>query len=121
VPALSPDGSLLAFQVQGAGNPLPDRRIYLRAMGELEAKPLPGSDNAMDPAFSPDGRWLAFLTSSALTKSAQLGNVRQLRKILIAGGAPQTLVERVTPGSAPLSWGEDNRIYFNSVDSPAPN
>jgi serine/threonine protein kinase/Tol biopolymer transport system component len=116
VPALSPDGSMLAFQVQGAGNPLPDRRIYLRAMDELEAEPVAGTDNAMDPAFSPDGRWLAFLTSSALTKSAQLGDVRQLMKIPVAGGAPQTLVAHVTPGSAQLSWGEDNRIYFTSVD-----
>ena len=116
VPAVSPDGSVLAFQVQGAGSPLPNRRIYRRAMNELDATPVAGTDNAMDPAFSPDGRWLAFLTSSALTTSAQLGNVRQLRKIPIAGGAPQTLVEQVTPGSAQLSWGEDNRIYFISVD-----
>ena len=118
VPALSPDGSQLAFQRQGPnpGVGLPSRQIYIRKMDELEARPLAGTDDAMDPTFSPDGNWLAFLTSSSQMRSPQLSNLRQLRKIPVAGGAAQTLVESITPGPTELKWSDDGWIYFTSAD-----
>jgi len=118
LPVLSRDGSQFAFQRQGpspdAG--LPSRVIYIRRMEELEAHALPASDNAMDPTFSPDGKWLAYLTSSSATRTPQVSNVRQLKKISVAGGLPQTLLEGIPPGPTERTWNDDDWIYFTSID-----
>jgi serine/threonine protein kinase len=118
LPALSRDGSQLAFQRQAPnpGGSLPSRSIYIRRMEELVPRPLAGTDDAMDPAFSPDGQWLAFLTSSSQTRSPQLSDLRQLKKVPVAGGQAQTLVEGVAPGATELTWTEDGWIYFTSLD-----
>ena len=118
LPALSRDGAQLAFQRQGPnpGTGLPSRVIYLRKMHELDARPVAGTDDAMDPTFSPDGNWLAFLTSSSQMRSPQLSNVRQLKKIPVAGGAAQTLADGITPGPTELTWSDDGWIYFTSAD-----
>jgi serine/threonine-protein kinase len=118
LPALSRDGAQLAFQRQGPnpGTGLPRREIYIRKMEELDARPLTGTDDAMDPTFSPDGNWLAFLTSSSQMRSPQLSNLRQLKKIPVAGGAAQTLADGITPGPTELKWSDDGWIYFTSAD-----
>ena len=118
LPALSRDGSQFAFQRQ-APNPdsgLPSRLIYIRRMEERDARPLAGTDDAMDATFSPDGQWLAFLTSSSQTRKPQLNDLRQLKKVPVAGGPAQTLVEGVAPGPTELTWNEDGWIYFTSLD-----
>jgi serine/threonine-protein kinase len=119
VPALSPDGTRLAYQRQAAqpGAPTPSRRIYIRTIDELEARPLAGTDDAMDPAFSPDGNWLAFLTSSSQTRSPLLSNLRQLKKVPVTGGEAQTLAEGITPGWTELEWNQAGWIYFTNADS----
>ncbi len=48
--AISPDGSRIAF-VSGTGTGL----IYVRAMDQLEAKPIAGTEGASFLSFSPDG------------------------------------------------------------------
>jgi acyl dehydratase len=50
--AISPDGTRLAYV---AGN-----RLFIRAVSEFEARPVPGTEGALQPAFSPDGESLAF-------------------------------------------------------------
>ena len=118
LPALSRDGSQLAFQRQAPnpGGSLPSRLIYIRKMEELVTRPLAGTDDAMDPTFSPDGQWLAFLTSSSQTRNPQLSDLRQLKKVPVAGGQAQTLVEGVAPGPTELTWNDDGWIYFTSLD-----
>ena len=54
--ALSPDGESMAFTATKGGQ----RRLYLRAMNRLEAIPIPGTENADSPFFSPDGQWVGF-------------------------------------------------------------
>ena len=119
VPALSRDGRQLAYQRQGP-DPVtgaPRRVIYIRKIDELEARPLAGTDDAMEPTFSPDAQWVAFLTSSSQLRTAQLSNLRQLKKVPVAGGEAQTLAQGITPGHTELEWGDDGWIYFTSVDA----
>ena len=116
MPALSRDGRQLAYQRQ-VPDPVsgsPSRVIYIRKIDELEARPLAGTDDAMDPTFSPDGNWVAFLTSSSQMRSPLLSNLRQLKKVPVAGGEAQTLAQGITPGHTELEWGDDEWIYFTA-------
>ena len=62
--ALSPDGKLLAYVGYKAGR----RSLHVRALAELRARELPGTDGASQPFFSPDGRWVGFVDRSHLKK-----------------------------------------------------
>ncbi len=71
--AHSPDGrTLVMWRVSANGVP----QLFVRRMDQLEMTPIAGSTNAVDPAFSPDGRWIAFMVD------------RQLFKVAVAGGDP---------------------------------
>jgi len=76
-PAPSPDGRMLAYTVRGQ-----DRvtRIYVRSLDSIESRILPGTEGAIHPFWSPDGRSLAFAT----------GN---LRRIDLAGGPARSLAD----------------------------
>jgi len=77
--ALSPDGTHLAYvATQGT-----TQQLYLRAMDNVEAKPMPDTEGAINPFFSPDGQWLGFFAGG------------KLKKVSVSGGAA------VTVGDAP--------------------
>lgn len=61
---LSPDGRRFVY-VAGA----PDSaRLFLREMNRFDAVPLPGTERAHGPFFSPDGAWVAFFADGKLKK-----------------------------------------------------
>src|SRR5208337_1601384 len=60
--ALSPDGTHLAYVATQGGT----QQIYLRAMDSLEAKPILGTEEAIEPFFSPDGQWIGFFAGGKL-------------------------------------------------------
>jgi serine/threonine-protein kinase len=64
--AFSPDGTMLAYVAIGEGVP----RLYLRRRDQAEARAVPGSEGASNPVFSPDGRWIAFVSDNQLRKSS---------------------------------------------------
>ena len=92
--AVSPDGSRLAFSNTALS------QIFVRAMDDPIAKPVPGTDDGKMPTFSPDGQSLAFLVGSTPPF--------QLKKIPVAGGAALTLAE--VEGAVPMTWGDDGNI-----------
>jgi eukaryotic-like serine/threonine-protein kinase len=96
---VSRDGSRLAF-APGQGRP-----IYVRIMDQFEAKPLPGTEDALPPAFSPDGLWLAYRTGRGAA---------QLRKIPVSGGEALTLTDGIDGGIVMVNWGIDDHIYFTN-------
>ncbi len=91
--ALAPDGSRLVYLAQGENGP----QLYVRGIDELEARPIPGTEGASQPFFSPDGQWLGF------------GANGQLRKVASAGG-PSLVISEWSGNGA--SWGPDDVIVF---------
>ncbi len=62
-PVLSPDGASLAFAAAGADGKI---ALWVRPMNLLEPRKLPGTDGAIFPFWSPDGRSVAFFADSKL-------------------------------------------------------
>jgi serine/threonine protein kinase/dipeptidyl aminopeptidase/acylaminoacyl peptidase len=91
----SPDGTRLALLARDSDQ---KQRIYVRSLDQLQATALPGTENALDPFFSPDGQWLGFFADN------------KLKKISVQGGGAVTLCDVITaPGG---SWGDDGTIVF---------
>ena len=94
---LSPDGTTLAF----VGQPTTGGRapqLYIRRVDQLSAQPLNGTDGALNPFFSPDGRWIGFFSGGKLKKTA------------VAGGGAVTLAD--APNGRGASWGDDDHLVF---------
>jgi len=73
VPVVSPDGRRVVFIASRLGEPV---RIWVRSLESLDARSLPGTDNARGPFWSPDSRTLAFFADD------------KLKTIDAAGGPP---------------------------------
>ena len=92
--ALSPDGQTMVF----SGMKGDHQQLYARALDQIEARPLAGTDNGNTPFFSPDGEWIAFWANGTL------------RKVAVAGGGATTICD-----SGPIfgaAWGSNGVILF---------
>jgi serine/threonine protein kinase/Tol biopolymer transport system component len=96
--ALSPDGKLLVYAAAVNGG---RTNLYLRPLDELAARPIPETEGATTPFFSPDGRWLAFYANGLL------------KKVSVAGGVPLTICEAPPVWSA--TWGENDSVLFTTT------
>jgi len=96
--ALSPDGSLLVY----AGEQNGKSQLFMRPLNSFDARPIPGTEGAYAPFFSPDGRWIAFFAANTL------------QKISLEGGQPVTLCEARTSHGG--SWGPDDSILFADAE-----
>jgi serine/threonine-protein kinase len=92
--ALSRDGSMIVVVGVKDGR----RALYLRRLDDLTARLVRGTDSALVPTFSPDGRWLLFHAGAGL------------KKVPVDGGTPQTVADTANP--VPASWGDDGRILY---------
>ena len=83
------------------------RRLYLRSLSSFDVKPLPGTDSqdlAVVPAFSPDGRSIAFFATADAS----------IKRLDLAGGVAHT----VSPATVPfgMSWGPDGILVAEASD-----
>ena len=101
--ALSPDGQTVAYAATRDGT----RQLYRRPLGQLEAVPIPGTEGARYPFFSPDGVWLGFELNGAL------------KKLTLAGGPPVTVYEGPAPASD-AHWGSNDMIAFGLANNGNP-
>ncbi|MCH7717717.1 MAG: serine/threonine-protein kinase, partial [Gemmatimonadetes bacterium] len=88
---LSPDGRTLVYATAGM--------LYRRSLAHEEGVPIPGTELAVIPFFSPDGRWLAFTQGDAI------------KKIPIDGGPVTTVTDASFFGA---TWGEDGNIVYTT-------
>ena len=93
--AISPDGSEIVYAASGEDQ---KTQLYLRKLADFQSKPIPGTEGGRTPFFSPDGDWLAFITTDF-----------KLKKILLRGGGAVVLADQATFGGV---WSDDNTIYY---------
>ena len=86
--AISPDGRTLIYAAD---------QLYRREMAQLSVQPIPGTESAFTPFFSPDGQWVGF---------SQPGS---LKRMPLAGGPSVTLAAATVRGA---SWEPDDTVVF---------
>jgi Tol biopolymer transport system component len=100
--ALSPDGRTLAFVANTPGSaPL----LWVRPLADVAARALAGTENAQQPFWSPDSRWLGFYADG------------KVRKVRAAGGAVE-VVAGIRTDFRGGAWGPDDTILFGSGTGP---
>jgi len=100
--AISPDGTRLVYVGKLNDG---STELYLRSIDGLHVKPIPRTQGARNPFFSPDGKWVGFFTDD-------------LRKVSLDGGEPLTLLESIRWGGVAFgSWADDGTIVFSAVDT----
>ena len=93
---LSPDGALLAFIAQKAGE---RPQLFVRRLDQLQAAPRHGTDDATSPFFSPDSQWIAFFADG------------KMKKVPVSGGAVVPVCD--APAGRGGAWAEDGTIFFS--------
>ena len=96
--AISPDGRILVWR--GPGATAGAVQLYRRRLESLTAEPMPGTEGAEAPFFSPDGRSVGFFTPTAL------------RRIPVDGGQALTIVDGIVTDFAEGFWADDGFIYL---------
>ena len=97
----SPDGTHLVTTLLVSGR----TQLFDRPLAAEGARPIDGTQGAMDPFFSPDGQWLAFFANGAL------------KKVPLSGGASELIskAENARGGT----WTSDGSIVFTpGSDAP---
>jgi serine/threonine-protein kinase len=94
--ALSPDGRRLVYVAQIGGT----TQLFIRSLDELEFKPVPGTEGAYGPFFSPDSDWIGYFDSRD----------SRLKKIRAAGGEATALSD--APFGLGAAWSADGTIFF---------
>jgi serine/threonine-protein kinase len=96
--ALSADGKQVVYTANRVNGPY---MLWLRDADRLGARPLAGTEYGNMPAFSPDGKWIAFVASEGT-----------LKKIGADGMGLTSLCPMGPGGAAGITWVSDREIVF---------
>ena len=92
---MSPDGRRLAFVATGADG---KKLLWVRALDLLDAEPLPATEGATYPFWSPDSESIGFFAEG------------KLKRIAATGGLSQTISDALQPRGG--SWSPEGVIVF---------
>ena len=97
--SISPNGTQVVYSA--------NNRLYLKAMSDLQAAPIQGTEatnpGALNPVFSPDGQSIVFGVFGSVADGT-------LKRISVSGGAPVTICP--IQSIFGISWGPDDKIVF---------
>jgi serine/threonine protein kinase len=94
MPVLSPQGDKLAFVAHSGET----KALFVRSLNSDAAQQLDGTENAMHPFWSPDGRYVGFFANG------------KLAKIPVSGGPVSVLAD--APNARGGSWSANDMIVF---------
>jgi hypothetical protein len=95
-PALSPDGRSVVLCASRGGKP----SLWIRKLDSTEMMEIPDTENAGNPFWSPDSRWLGFYASG------------KLRKVPVSGGPSQVICDAEFGLGG--EWSEEEKIIFQN-------
>jgi len=95
--AMAPDGSSIVYtdSLNGVYQLLRKRR------SERDAERIPGTEGAVAPFFSPDGKWIGYVTVDG-----------RLRKVGVEGGGSITIAENLNTIQMAATWLDDGTIVY---------
>jgi len=99
--AISPDGRTIVFSGGNTGRV----QLWARTLDDPEARVIADTEGGAQPAVSPDGEWVAFVSANHV-----------IRKVRIKGGGA-TVIASINDTTAALAWGLDNDILFELIGS----
>ncbi|HET6579691.1 MAG TPA: protein kinase [Gemmatimonadales bacterium] len=97
--ALSPDGTILAVRENGQNG-----RLYVKRRSELHAVPVPGTERAAYPAFSPDGQWISFIADG------------RLKKVRVGEGGVTTIADSANAPFGGSTWLDDGSVVYTGPE-----
>jgi Tol biopolymer transport system component len=100
--AVSPNGRAIAFAARPTNTTADPWVLYVRPMGAVTPQRLPGTEDASQPFWSADSRWIGFVAGG------------KLKRVEASGGPPQEIcpVSNFFGGT----WNHDGAILFGSID-----
>jgi Tol biopolymer transport system component len=99
---ISPDGKTLVFV---AAERMGKAQLWVRSLDSFVARPLPGTEGAGFPFWSPDSRYIAYFT------------IGRLKKVAVDGGPPETIVD-ISSTARGATWGSKGTILMATAGSP---
>jgi Tol biopolymer transport system component len=102
--AVSPDGSRIGYV---ASDPQDGRRIWVRPLSALEARPIAGTEGSSSLFWSPDGQSIGFFAGG------------KLKRVDLSGGAAVPICDVAGAGGWSGTWGRGGDILFSSIQSAA--
>jgi eukaryotic-like serine/threonine-protein kinase len=104
--AISHDGKRVAFVAKPGLTGDPQKaRIYIRAIDQWDAVPVPGTEGGFNPFFSSDDQWLGFVSRSA--------QKTQILKAPLSGGGSPVVVGETNPLVFGITWGADGPFVYS--------
>ena len=93
---ISPDGRTLVYVGSSNGTV----RLYARQLDTFEVRPLAGTEGALHPFFSPDGRSVGFLTND------------KVKTYSLTSGTATTICDASIPVIG--TWTADDQLFFGA-------